>query len=603
MPYYLSTMLGSRIEDEDGTKVGRLSDIVAGSSGRFPVVRGIISRSGPWYRRRLFYVPWSAVKSWSSDRFVVDGASFDVEGPWHDDILLQRDLLDKQIVDLDGYKIVRVSDLRLSRSGDELRVLGADISGLAILRRLLPDFIAVRLGGAWLGLSERLIPWHLVSPVDPMPADVRLTIPYRGYRSVHPSDIADIIEQLDVQQRKKVLALIDDPKAAEVLAQLIPGVRTSVAESIGEERLSDLLEIMPPDEAADILGSLPRGKAQALLSLMGIEEASVVGELLGYDPETAGGRMTTQFVSVPKKTTAQETVERLRRIGYGAEIIYYVYVVDDEGHLSGVLSLRDLLRAAPDVAVERIMIRDVITVDLMDDQEEVAERLSRYNLLALPVTDDDHVLKGIVTVDDAIDVLMEEASEDLSQLSGVSLEEEGRPLAEAFDPRRLGGTLLTFLGGILGVALFGAFRSDFVASLALVFFVPIALRASHDVSVWSLATAVSEFGEQELETARLRKVLVREYINTVFAAFAISALSYPLGLIWTGGHGPAFAAAAGLFIGINLAGLLGILLPLFIRKVRPDPAIGFGRIVGVSVMAVSIVSFLLVSGLLVRAFN
>ena len=136
---------------------------------------------------------------------------------------------------------------------------------------------------------------------------------YREFLEIHPSDIADIIEQLDVDQRAKVLALVETPKAAEVLAQILPAIRSSVAESLDDERLSDLLEIMPPDEAADILGSLPREKAQVLLSLMGIEEASVVVELLGYEPSTAGGRMTTEFVAVPDYLTVTQTIRDAQR--------------------------------------------------------------------------------------------------------------------------------------------------------------------------------------------------------------------------------------------------------------------------------------------------
>lgn len=285
-----------------------------------------------------------------------------------------------------------------------------------------------------------------------------MRVPYREFLEIHPSDIADIIEQLDVDQRAKVLALVDAPKAAAVLPQILPTIRSSVARDMDAERLSDLLEIMPPDEAADILGSFSREKAQVLLSLMGIEEASLVAELLGYDPTTAGGRMTTEYMAVPDYMTAAQTIDLLREKGAEAETIYYIYVVDSEGHLSGVLSLRDILRAPMDEVVGRIMLRDVITTDVDDDQERVADKLSRYNLLALPVLDHDHVLKGIVTVDDAIDVIREESTEDFSQLSGVAFENEGTPIRDAFDLRRWAGILLTFMGGIVATALFGVFK-------------------------------------------------------------------------------------------------------------------------------------------------
>ena len=408
MPY-LSTMLHSRIETADGDFVGRLEDVVVVPGAKFPVVRGMMVTRGHGRGRRRVFIPWSRVDQWRGETIVVADIRDAESIPGDNDVFLTRDLLDKQIVDMDGYKIVRVSDIRIARSGGELRVMGADVGLLAILRRLGLVSVAEMLRSDRGNIRrDRIIPWNLVSPVGPMPYDLRLKVPYRKFLEIHPSDIADIVEQLDIDRRAKVMALIDDPKAAEVLTHILPDVRSSVAEAMGDQRLSDLLEIMPPDEAADILGSLPRDKARVLLSLMGIDEASVVSELLGYPPDSAGGRMTTEFVAIPSVMTASETIDYLREAGLEAETIYYAYVVDSDGHLSGVLSLRDLLRAQPDEPSSGIMKRDVKTVQLDDDQELVAEILGRYNLLAIPVLDGDHVLKGIVTVDDVIDVIREE---------------------------------------------------------------------------------------------------------------------------------------------------------------------------------------------------
>jgi len=600
---YLSTMLGKRIRDTNGILMGRLEDVVVETVAKFPIVKGIEAKTGRGHGRRRFYIPWSNIKEWREECVVVDDRQ-ESAGPGTEDIFLARDLLDKQMVDMNGYKIVRVSDIRLAWSGQQMRVIGADVGLLAILRRLGLGSVAERLrdlqGAA---VKERIIPWNLVSPVGPMPYDVKLKVPYREFLEIHPSDIADIIEQLDVDQRAKVLALVDDPKAAEVLPQILPTIRSSVAEAMDDERLSDLLEIMPPDEAADILGSLPRQKAQVLLSLMGIEEASVVTELLGYDPSTAGGRMTTEFVATPDYMTASQTIELLRERGQEAETIYYIYVVDGEGHLSGVLSLRDLLRAPSDQVVGRLMMHDVITTDVDDDQEQVADKLARYNLLALPVMDHDHVLKGIVTVDDAIDVIKEETSEDFSQLSGVAFEDEGTPIRDALDPRRWAGILLTFLGGIVATALFGIFKKEFATALALVYFVPLALRASHDVSVWSLAMSVSNIPGEERAGSGFARFIAREYLYAIAAALLVSVLGFALAMAWTTSRVSLVAGAAGLFASIGLAGILGLLIPFLIKRAKLDPVLGPGRLLGVSVMAVSMLAFLAVSGLLVRAWH
>lgn len=601
MPY-LSTMLRMRIEDEDGGIMGRLEDVVAIPGAKFPVVRGIMVQKGHGRGQRRLFIPWRDVMEWRSDRLIVrhDGE----EEPGRGDIFLARDLLDKQIVDMQGYKIVRVSDIRIARSAGELRVMGADVGLLAVLRRLGLSRFSEALKSERSSIrKDRIVPWNLLSPVDPMPYDVRLMVPYREFLEIHPSDIADIIEQLDIDQRAKIFTLVDDPKAAEVLRHILPAVRTSVAEAMGEQRLSGLLEIMPPDEAADILGSLPREKAMALLSLMGIEEASVIMELLGYEPDTAGGQMTTEFITIPDSMRASDIIEYLREKGPDAETIYYIYVVDRDGHLSGVLSLRDLLRASPDERAANLMTRDVITVETDDDQEMVADRLNHYNLLALPVVDEDHVLKGIVTVDDAIDVILEETSEDYSQLSGVPFEEEGAPIKNALNPKRWAATMLTFLGGILGTVLFGLFRAEFAVAIALVYFVPLALRAAHDVSVWSLTAAVRDLRGGAVTPGEFRRVLSREYGYAIVAAVIIGVLGFSVGLIWTGIGATALAGGLGLFAGVALAGMLGFIVPVLTRRARLDPAVGPGRLLGVAVMAVSIISFLLVSGLLVGVWT
>lgn len=597
MPY-LSAMLGRKIQDESGRTLGRLTDVVVEAGAKFPTVKGLVAKPGRGGER--IYIPWRDIAEFKTDRVELlrppAGAESD-EG----DVFLYRDLLDKQIVDMNGYRIVRVSDIRIARSGGEMRVIGADVGVMAILRRLGLQSLVERLRSERSGLlRDRIVPWNLVSPIGPMPYDVRLSVPYREFLQIHPSDLADIIEQLPEDQRAKILALIEDPKAAEVLSQILPGIRSEVAGSLEDERLSDLLEIMPPDEAADILGSLPREKAQFLLTLMGIEEAGVVSELLGYEPSTAGGRMTTEFIAVPDYITASETIERLRKEAPDAETIYYIYVVDRESHLSGVLSLRDLLRARADVRTGSLMMRDVITSDVDDDQETVAEKLMRYNLLAVPVVDEDHVLKGIVTVDDAIDVIRQESGEDFSQLSGVPFEEEGTPVRDALDPRRWGATMLAFLGGILATALFGIFRAEFILALAVVYFVPLALRASHDVSVWSLAAAVSGIHEESTAPSAVGRLLAREYLYTLAAAALISGLGFAAGLIWVHNWAAAAAGAGGLFVAIAVAGMLGLGLPLALKRARPGPAVGPGRMVVVLATAASLICFLAVSDLLVR---
>lgn len=600
---YLSTMLDKRIYRSDNTRLGRLVDVVVTTETKFPLVEGIIVRGKVTDGRRLYYVPWRLITvddkgKWTAEEFFAEKL------PDEERFLLCRDLLDKQIVDLDGYKIVRVTDIKLVSANRLLRVVGVDIGVLAIIRRLGLGWIAGWLRGKLRGeLWDKTVSWNLIAPVERMSYDVKLVMPYREYLRAHPSDIADIVEQLDESRRAKMFALIDDPKAARVLVHILPGKLEEVADSIDNERLSDLLEIMPPDEAADILGSFPREKAGQLLSLMEIDEAAVVSELLGYDPDTAGGRMTTEYVSVSKQMTTEEVMEKLRREYSEAETMYYLYVVDAENHLSGVLSLRDLLGASQEEKIKAIMSRDIISSHVLDSQEEVAEKLAKYNLLAVPAVDDDYVLKGIVTYDDVIDVMMEEASEDLTRISGVPFEEEGTPVQGILDRRRWYWTFLTFLGGITGMALFTVFKPVFAAALVLVYFIPLAMRITNNVSVWSLTSAVYDLNRETVLEINWREMFQREYGYLIVVASFTSLITFIAGWIWTGDPVQALAAAAGILASVFLTGTMGIAIPVFLFQLSFGKIKSQGSIVKTAMMVVSISSYLLIGWAVLRYWS
>ncbi|MBN2169101.1 MAG: magnesium transporter [Actinobacteria bacterium] len=597
---YLSTMLDKRIYRSDGTGLGRLEDVMVTGATKFPFIEGIIVKAPITEKRRRYYVSWNKVSIGEDGKWTaVDFSSDPI--PEGNHFLLCRDLLDKQIVDLDGYKIVRVTDVRLARAGSMLRVVGVDIGVLAILRRLGLGWLADRMRGRLRGeLWDKTVSWNLMAPVEQMPYDLKLIVPYKEYLKAHPSDIADIVEQLDETQRVKMFALIDDPKAASVLVNVIPGKLEEVADSIDNDRLSDLLEIMPPDEAADILGSFPRKKAELLLSLMEIDEASVVSELLGYDPDTAGGRMTTEYVSVSRQMTPETVMEKLRREHSEAETIYYLYVVDSENHLSGVVSLRDLLRAASEEKIGNIMSRDIIASDVMDSQEDVAEKLVKYNLLALPIVDNDHVMKGIVTYDDAMDVMMEEASEDLSRISGVPFEDEGTPVQGILDRRRWYWTFLTFMGGLAGMVLFGIFRPVFAAALVLVYFIPLAMRATNNVSVWSLASAVYGLTTETAFEINWKEIFQREYGYMIAVSSFTALVTFLVGRVWTQNLLQAFAAAAGIFMAVLLAGTLGIVIPVLLFQLSYGKIKSQGSLIKTAMMVVSISSYLLIGWAILR---
>ncbi len=277
------------------------------------------------------------------------------------------------------------------------------------------DRVAKAFGGH---LAETLIAWNYMDLLDRDLSQVKLSVTHKRLHELHPADVADILETLNPSQRAAVFEHLDNESAAETISELEDEYQADVIDDLSERRASDLLAEMDPDDAADIIGDLPYDKAERLLRLMGVEDAKAIRSLLGYKEKTAGGIMTPEVTTVREDMTVQEVIECLRGEAAEHESIYYVYVVAPDKRLTGVISLRDLLVSAPETSVSEIAERDLITTNPDDDQEDVAEAMSKYDLLALPVVDESGALLGIVTVDDALDVMEEESAEDLELATG-----------------------------------------------------------------------------------------------------------------------------------------------------------------------------------------
>ena len=249
--------------------------------------------------------------------------------------------------------------------------------------------ISYRLLARNLGLPvpERYIDWEDVDPVESSVASVKLRVPHAGLAELHPADLASILDQLAPRDRAGVLASLDNEAVADAIEEMEPEAQVEVLEDLAPERAADILEEMSPDDAADLVADLDQETRDEILQHMEVEEAEEVAELLGYPEESAGGIMTTEFVAIDENLTAAQAIDRLRELEPDAETIYYVYVTDDEGHLTGVLSLRDLIIAKPGAPVADFMFREPVAVGALADQEEVAEVVAHYNLLAVPIVD------------------------------------------------------------------------------------------------------------------------------------------------------------------------------------------------------------------------
>ena len=422
--FYLSSMLGRPVYDSTGEKLGVVSDLAISTGEVFPRITSLAFK-GPG--RIPFMISWRKyVGEFTEDEIRLNveahGIRFSYLQP--EEVLLARDLLDQQIVDTQGLKIVRVNDLKLSPSGKQLRLLGAEVGLRGILRGLHPLIEKAAVGIAKLThkkLEERIIAWNYMDLLDRDLSKVQLSVTHKRLDELHPADVADILEQLDPRQRAEVFAHLDADRSAEVIAELEDEFQAETLDDMDDHRASGLLQQMDPDDAADIIRDLPYEKAETLLRLMGVEDAMEIRRLLGYKDDTAGGMMTTQFVSMSEDDTVQDTIDTLRGLDEDFPSVHYVYVLDEDTEkLVGVLSMRTLVLAQPETHLRDIMYTDIVTVSPDEDEEEVASDIARYDMVALPVVDEGGYMLGLVTVDDAMDVI-EESTEDQKTIDNVGL--------------------------------------------------------------------------------------------------------------------------------------------------------------------------------------
>jgi magnesium transporter len=414
MPFFAGEIFASEVFkkpvlDQTGEEIGRLKDIIVVRSEPFPAVSALVVASG----KVTYLLSWDSVNLFNK-RVISVNVLMKNLGPASvspTDILMYRDLLDKQIVDINGAKLVRVNDLELADVKGALCLVAADIGLRGLLRRLGVEPQGEKLFTLFhYRLQSRLIGWHYLQTIEPKLSRLTLTVSRQKVANIHPADLAEIMSDVSQRERTAIFGSLDVDTAAEALHELEPGVQVDIIDDMSKERASDILERMPPDEAADVLGDLPEAKAQELIKLMDKEEAEDVQELLEHEEDTAGGLMTTEYLSFPPDMTVEEAIKELRLEAPNVETIYYLYIVDGGERIIGVISLKNLILALPQTLLSDVMITPAKSLPLDANQKDVAEFISKYNLLAAPVVDEENVLRGIVTVDDVIDFLLPPAS-------------------------------------------------------------------------------------------------------------------------------------------------------------------------------------------------
>src|SRR5215207_4312978 len=400
---YVSQILNQPIFDIRNEKIAVIRDVIVRyGDEEHPPVLGVMAR----YRRRNFFMPSRDFEGLGSHGAKMTSAILDLtpfirrEG----EVLLVKDVLDNQLIDVDGKRVVRVNDVQLIEAGGLWRVSGADVSLQGFVRRLMPK--------GFYGSTRpvEVLDWADVGylATDTATVTVQLKSSKDKLSRLHPVEIAQLAETLSPVHRTEVVESLDNETAADTLEEMSTEAQARILEEMDEERAADILEEMSPDDAVDVLDEMDEDKAQELFDLMEEDEKADVAELMHFEHDTAGGLMTTEFIVFPKTLTAGEAIARLREMAETPGMIYYLYVVEEENSwkLLGVISLRSLILADPSMPLEDVMRTEYQRADPDEPARDVAHRIAEYNLLALPVIDDTGDILGIITVDDAMEILL-----------------------------------------------------------------------------------------------------------------------------------------------------------------------------------------------------
>lgn len=400
---YVSQILNRPIFDARNEKIAVIADVLV-RYGReeHPPVIGLVAR----YRRRNFFMPRRDISELGLHGAKMSSAILDLSPFVRRDgeVLLGKDVLDNQLIDVDGKRVVRVNDVQLIEAGNFWRVTGADVSLQGFVRRLMPK------GFYGSGRPVEVIDWADVGylATDTTTVTVQLKSSKDKLSRLHPVEIAQLAESLSPIHRTEVVESLDDEFAADTLEEMSTEAQARILEDMDEERAADILEEMSPDDAVDVLDEMDDEKSEQLFNLMEADEKADVAELMAFENDTAGGLMTTEFIVFPKDLTVGETIARLREMAETPNMIYYLYVVEEEDSwkICGVISLRSLILANPTFKLSEVMRTGFRFAHPSEPAEEVAQTISEYNLLALPVIDDEGDIAGIVTVDDAMEILL-----------------------------------------------------------------------------------------------------------------------------------------------------------------------------------------------------
>jgi magnesium transporter len=404
----------------------------------------------------------------------------------------------------------------------------------------------------------------------------------RAIGELHPADLADVVEHLEDDERLSIFRILPPGVASEVLIEISTPIQESLTHELDDRALSHILNELNSDDAADIFSHLPQERAESMLGLVQPEVAEELKKLIRYETDTAGGIMALEFVSVSANSTIREAIETIRKKREEVENLYYVWVVDDSGKLVGVVSIKDLVLEPRDKKIGDIMNPDVISVDANTDQEEVARIVRQYDLVHVPVVNGHHRLIGRITHDDIIDVIEEEASEDISLMAGVIDQEIAEESALKMSRARLPWLLLGLLGGVLSAFVISHFHTSIEKILALSFFIPVIMAMGGNTGTQAATVVIRGLATGDISIVRTGKRLLTELWVALINGILCGVL---LGLIvafWLSDRHLGLGVGLSLISVILFSGSFGAFVPFALKKFNIDPALAAGPFITTS---------------------
>ncbi len=588
---HLNELIGRTVRDHRGIELGKLTDLLISADEKSNYPRVIALALMPDHKPNASLIQWTGDEDLAGNKTIIEQREIRPYQPSGSEIYLVRDVLGKQVFDAEYHRVALVNNMELGKIGSEYCLLNVDIDGRAFLRKLGVGNVVERVAASF----HRPLSGHAIAWVDLnflSPGGFQVKLPREKFNELHPADIAEILEHVGPRIGAQMLEQMEDEKIADTLEELNPDFQAEMLGAFSDERAADIVEEMEPDEAADMLQEFNEARRSQFINLMEPKERAEVAELLGYPENTAGGLMTTKYASVSPGTTIAAALQELKRspAAYEAETINYVYVLDAEEHLLGVVSLSDLVLTAAGISLDTIMHKKPVCVQLAAPREEVLEALTHYNLLALPVVDADNRLQGIITADHAHEMIESENTEDMLRMAGSDAEE-----MEQSTPMRIAllrlpwimATMFIELGAGLVIHLYDG---TLARVLLLASFMPIISAISGNTGLQSATIIVRGIATNQVQLTRWKHALMRQLTMTLLLGSVTGISLGIVGALWYGKWTFGLVVTIGMFAAVNIAGVVGTIVPLISKRLGFDPAItsgpfetAFQDVVGISI--------------------